>query len=118
MTYQIFLEQDQQEISRDDFISIESKVFLEKNGQIYIGGELVNETMRSLLRDQAENLKSTNLYEILNATIINESAQLALHQSGKSGDIKQDVLFAKALHHWNHVLKNMINALSKQEVTT
>lgn len=92
-----------------DFLDLESKVFLQKGESIYVGRELVNETMRSLLRDEAKNFKTTHLYEILNATITNEAANLALIQSSNYDHIQ----YAKALHHWNHVLKNMIHALSK-----
>lgn len=110
---QISSELDLLEKSKEDFLSLESKVFLQKGLNIYIGGELITEQMRGILRDQAQNFQTSNLYEILNATIINEASNLALLQSGKSGDIEQDVRFAKALHHWNYVLRNMINALAK-----
>ncbi len=86
---------------------------MQKGSQIYIGGELVTEQMRGILRDQAKTFQTTNLFEVINATIVTEASNLALLQSGKSGDIKEDVRFAKALYHWNHVMKNMINALAK-----
>lgn len=94
---------DQQKVSK-----FENLVFLEKNGQIYIGGELVTEQMRSLLRDQAKQLQSSNLYEIVNATIIDEGHRLFL-QSGNM----EHVQYAKALIYWNQVLAKMINALVK-----
>ncbi len=109
---QTSLNQDQLETS-PDFLSLESRVFLQKGNDIYIGKVLATEQMRSLLKDQAENFKTSNLFEIINATIIQEASDLALLQSGKSGSIEDDVRFAKALHHVNHVITNMINALSK-----
>lgn len=65
--------------------------------------------MRDTLRDQAKYLKTTNLLEIIDATITNEASNLALIQSANFDHVQ----YAKALHHWNHVLKNMIHALSK-----
>ncbi len=65
--------------------------------------------MRDILRDQAKYLKTTNLLEVLDATITNEAANLALIQSSNM----KHVQYAKALHHWNHVLKNMMHALAK-----
>lgn len=100
---QTFLSQDQEEISK-----FENLVFVEKNGQIYIGGELVTQQMRSLLRDQAKQLQSSNLYEIINATAINESFNL-FTQAGNM----EHVQYAKALIYWNKVMTKMINALVK-----
>lgn len=65
--------------------------------------------MRDTLRDQARYLKTTNLLEIIDATITNEASNLALIQSANFDHVQ----YAKALYHWNHVLKNMIHALSK-----
>jgi len=102
------LEQDQSEIP-PNFKTIESKVFLQQGDKIFIGKELVTEQMRAILRDQARYMKTTNLLEILDATITNEAANLALIQSANYDHVQ----YAKALHHWNHVLKNMIHALAK-----
>ena len=104
---QTSLESDQWEKSID-FLSIEQKVFKEDKGKIYIGGVLVSEQMRSLLRDQAKTFQTTNLFEIMNATIINEASNLLL-QSGNMEHLQ----YGKALHYWNKILKKMINALSK-----
>lgn len=92
-----------------DFKTLESKVFTVIGEKIYIGGELVTPQMRDTLRDQAKYLKTTNLLEIIDATITNEASNLALIQSANFDHVQ----YAKALHHWNHVLKNMIHALSK-----
>jgi len=88
---------------------IESKVFTQKGETIFIGGNAVTEQMRSLLRDQARTFQTSNLFEILDATIVNESADLALKQSANF----EHVQYAKALYHWNHVLKNIVHALAK-----
>lgn len=92
-----------------NFYSLESKVFLQKGENIYIGKQLVNNTMRSILRDQAEYIKTSNFYEILDATIINEAANLALIQSANYDHVQ----YAKALHYWNSIFKKMIIGLSK-----
>ena len=65
--------------------------------------------MRDLLREQAKYLQTSQLWETLNATITNEASNLALIQSTNF----DQVLSAKMLHHWNHVLKNMIYKLAK-----
>jgi len=101
-------DQGQQDQSNDSVVGLESLVFLEKNNVIYIGGEAVTEQMRSLLRDQAKQLQSSNLYEIINATAIDEAHKLFL-QSGNM----EHVQYAKALIYWNKVLVKMINALAK-----
>lgn len=97
------------EVSLVNIKSVESKVFTHKGDTIFIGGNAVTEQMRSLLRDQARTFQTSNLFEILDATIVNESADLALRQSANF----EHVQYAKALYHWNHVLKNVVHALAK-----
>lgn len=91
-----------------NFIELEGKIFKQEGNNIYIGGEIVSETMRSILRDQAKNFQTTNLFEILNATITNEASNLLL-QSGNMEHLQ----YGKALHYWNKILKKTINALAK-----
>ena len=102
-------EETQEPLGLTNFLELENKVFKQKGSNIYIGGVLVDEQMRGILRDQAKSFQTTNLYEILNATITNEAATLALIQSATF----EHVQYAKALHHWNHVLRNLIHALAK-----
>lgn len=106
--YQKHLELDQ---SREqiNFSSIQNRVFREENGQIYIGNEKITQEMRDLLREQAKYLKTSQIIDLLDATIINESSNLALIQSTNFAHVE----FAKALYHWNIVFKNMILILSK-----
>lgn len=92
------------------FLDFQSFVFDEKGGDIYIGGEKIPENIRSVLRDEAENLKTTRIWEIMNASILNEAYNLALIQS-KNFD---EVQFAKALKHWSHFMINVIYNLSKK----
>lgn len=66
--------------------------------------------IRSLLRDEAKNLQNTRLWEILNASVINEAYNLALIQSKDFNNVQ----FAKALKHWNHFMLNAIYLLSKE----
>lgn len=101
-------DQVQQEQLKDSIVGLESLVFVEKNNVIYIGGEAITEQMRSLLRDQAKQLQSSNLYEIINATATDEAHRLFL-QSGNMDHVQ----YAKALIYWNKVLVKMINALAK-----
>lgn len=92
-----------------NFNSIESKIFTEYKGNIYIGKEKIKPDVKELLSDQARWLKSSQLYEVLKATIINESMQMALVQS-KEWD---HVLSAKMLWHWQFVLDNMVLSLTR-----
>lgn len=92
-----------------DFVSLKTRIFEQVGSNIYIGGILVDGQNRDILRDQAKNFQTTQLFEILDATITNEAANLALIQSSNYDHVQ----YAKALHHWNFVLKNMINALAK-----
>ena len=92
-----------------DFPTVEKRVFTEKDGVLYIGKVALPQQMRDLLREQAKYLQTSNLWELLDSTITNEAAHLALVQSTNF----EHVQFAKALHHWNFVFKNMIDTLAK-----
>lgn len=91
-----------------NFNSIESRVFTEYKGNVYIGKDKIKPDMRELLSDQAKWLKTSQLYEVLRATILNEASQLALIQS-KEWD---HVISAKMLYHWQFVLDNLIKKLT------
>src|ERR1035437_2729131 len=86
------------------FLSLESKVFTEHKGKIYIGKEEIKPELLAILKEQAKYLESSQIYEILNATIINEANNMALIQSTEW----EHILSAKMLHHWNYVLRNMV----------
>jgi hypothetical protein len=88
---------------------IEDKIFLvDKTGKVFIGGDEVKADMLDVLRTQAYNLKSSELYEVFRATIINEAYNLALKQSANFDNVQ----FAKALYHWEYVLDNILLKLS------
>lgn len=92
-----------------NFKDIESKVFTEVKGKIYIGQEEIKPELLEVLKEQARYLSTSQLYDILNATIVNETSNLALIQSKDFDQVR----FAKALHHWNFVLRNMVSRLTK-----
>ena len=92
-----------------DFSTIEKRIFSNYGGKSYIGGVEVTEQIRSLLREQARYINSSQLLELLNATITNEAGNLALVQSSTF----EQVQFAKALHHWNFVLRSMLTKLAE-----
>lgn len=104
--FQTSLSQDRQEEFNISYL--ESKVFFEKSGEIYIGGEKITPQMRDILRDQAKQLQSSNLYEIINATVKDESFKL-FSQAGTLEHLQ----YAKALLYWNKVLLKLVNALVK-----
>ena len=104
MTSQHILKLDELDIS-----IAETRIFAERAGKFFIGGVEIDTQTRELLRDQAQYLQTSHLWEILDATITNESAKLALIQSTDFDQVRS----AKMLYHWNHVLKNMIHLLAK-----
>jgi hypothetical protein len=91
------------------FTSLESKIFTENKGKIYIGKEEIKPKMKEILKSQAQIFQTSHLYEILRATIINESYDIALRQSKDFDEVK----FAKALYHWQYVLDNLLSMLTK-----
>ena len=97
------------EESLPSFSEIGSKVFSEKGGVVYIGGEAVTPSIRSLLRDQAKSFQTTQLWEIMNASTTDEAYKLALIQSTDFDQVKS----AKMLHHWGHFMRNIIHVLAK-----
>lgn len=93
----------------DNFEKLSTRVFEVKKGTIYIGGEEIRPDVLVVLKEQARYLSTSQFYDILKSTIINESSELALKQSTKW----EDVEFAKALYHIQYVLNNMITQLTK-----
>jgi hypothetical protein len=92
-----------------DFSKTSKRIFSENKGVFYIGGLEINEQMRNILREQSNYILTSQIFEVLDATIVNESASLALLQSTNY----EHVQFAKALFHWNSVLKKMLLKLGK-----
>ena len=58
---------------------------------------------------QGNPSETSQLFEIINATIMNESNELALIQSANFAHVEN----AKMLYHWGFVFKNMIKKLAK-----
>lgn len=106
-TFQISLNQDQKEISVD-LTSLQTRIFEEKGGNIYIGGEKVTDQVRSLLRDQARIFNASDLAQIIHATVLDESFSLYT-QSGNM----EHVQYVKALVYWDKVMRKLVNALAK-----
>ena len=93
------------------FLDVESRVFTKVGQDIYIGRDKIDAQLRSVLRDEAINLQTTRLWEILNASVINESYLWAL-------DLSEDftlVQSAKMLKHWSFKMMEIINALAKKD---
>ena len=93
----------------ENLINLLGRIYKEENGKILIGGEEIKADIRSLLKDQAKYIETSQFYEILNATIINEAFNLGVLQS-KDFD---NVQFGKALVYTNNIIKKMIKGLSK-----
>lgn len=92
-----------------DFRVVQQRVFASTGSRIFIGQHELTADMRDALRDQAKNLETSQLWEILSASITQEAANLALIQSQNF----EQVQFAKALHHWRHFMQNVIHTLAK-----
>lgn len=99
---------DQLEKSRT-FLEAKKNIFSEQNGEIYIGGERISPQIRELLRDQSKNFQTTQLWEILQASILNEAYNLALVQSQNFDHVQ----FAKALSHWGKFMERVLIKLAK-----
>jgi hypothetical protein len=64
-----------------DFSTVESRIFTQENGKFFIGGVEITPQVKDLLKEQARYIQSSQLFELLNATIVNEAGNLALVQS-------------------------------------
>lgn len=93
-----------------NLVELSKSVFDDNKGKLFIGGQEIPEHLRGALRDEADYLFKSRFYELLNATIINEAAAIALIKS----ENMEHVFSAKQLYHWNHVMKNMMIALAKR----
>ena len=94
---------------QSEILLIKDRIFQKEGTEIYIGGEKITPTLRDVLKSQSESLKTSQLWEVIESTIINEANSLALVQSQNW----EHVLSAKQLYHWQHMVKNIIHTLSK-----
>jgi hypothetical protein len=92
-----------------EFNKIAPKVFAVQGDKVFLGGEEVTPQIKSILADQAHNLLTSQLWEILYSSIVNEAYDISLRQSTDFNH----VLSAKMLHHWAHYTKNIIIKLAK-----
>jgi len=92
-----------------DLVKLEKNIFEAKNGKIFIGREEIKPELLDVLRTQAHNFKTSELYDTFHATLLNESYDLALNQSQNWDHVQ----FAKALKHMVFVLDNMLLKLKK-----
>lgn len=92
-----------------DLARIQARVFRVAGNKVFIGGQELTPDIRGLLRDQSKYIITSQLWEVFNAAIINESADLALVQS----EDWEHIIAAKMLHHWGHVFRNALYVLAK-----
>lgn len=95
-----------------DFKALEERVFKkdEKTGVISIGGKPLTVEMSGLYKDQAANLLTTQLWEVIEATVVSEAFSLSL----KSSLNWEHVQFAKALDYWHTIVSKTLVTLAKQ----
>lgn len=93
-----------------DLVALQGRIFKqdEKTKVLTIGGFAIKQDIRELLKEQADTHLRTELFEIIQATIVNEAARLAL----QSNTIEH-TQFAKALHYWNTVVEKLLTTLSQ-----
>ena len=101
-------ESDQSQTSVN-FTEIEARVFTQVGEDFYIGREKVDASLRSVLRDEARYIQNSRIWELMNASALNEAYHLALIKSTEY----EHVRFAKALKHWSHFMVNVLHKLSK-----
>ena len=105
-------QQDQDQLEGSiSFTDIEKHIFSKIGSDIYIGKDKVQPALRSLLRDESKKIQAMRLWDVLNASIINEAYDLALRQSQNF----EQVQFAKALRHWSHFMMNVLHILAKND---
>lgn len=96
------------EEKQDNLINTEKTVFSEKEGKVFLGGAEIKPEILSILKDQAKYIKTSQLWDILHSTIINESARLAWESQNWD-----NVQYSKALKYWDTVFRNILNKLDK-----
>ncbi len=106
----VVLYQPMQEDFQPKFNKLNKNIFEIKGKDILIGGEIIKPEFLGILKEQAQYLSTSQLYEVYIDTLQNEAMNLSLIQSKDW----EDVQFAKALWHCVFVLENMVNGLKKQ----
>lgn len=92
----------------DSLTNLEKKIYRESEGRVFIGGEEVKPEILSLLKEQARYIESSQFWEVLHATLINESVRAAWES--KNWDAVQ---YSKALKYTDTIIRNMIRGLTK-----
>lgn len=89
-----------------DFHTLSLRVFDAE--KMTIGGMPITPQMKDLYKEQARYLLTSNIWEVIEATVISEAGNLAL----KSSADWQHVQFAKALDYWHTIVAKMLRQLS------
>lgn len=93
-----------------NFKNLEKRIYEEYMGKLYIGHEEITPQVREVLREQAQYILTSNFWEIVEATMINEASQLALMQSQEW----DHVLSAKQLYYFVKIFRKMLYTLAKK----
>ena len=92
-----------------DYAALAARVFLQEKGKIFIGGEEMRPEFRNTLRDQADYILRSDIFELFQATLYNEAARLALQSTSD-----QQLQFAKALKYLNDTMRKIYTELAKK----
>lgn len=87
----------------------EQRVFRQQTDGLYIGTDKIDNVLRSVLRDEAVYILNSRIWEVLNATIVNEASSLALKNSMNW----DHVLSAKQLYYWQQAMEKIIKKLAQ-----
>ena len=93
----------------DKITELEKLIFTEDKGKIYLGGEEIQPQILQVLKEEAKYIVKSQLFEVINATVTNESFNLGIGQSKDWNNVE----YAKALYYWGKVFNKIINKFSK-----
>jgi len=88
---------------------IEKDLFSEEKGKILIGGEEPTDQLLQSLKNDAEYILRSRLWEILIVSAREETVKMFLQSSNM-----EHVQFGKALRHWTNFMSSIIIKLGKK----
>ena len=86
----------------------EENLYRETPNGLYIGHNKIDDNFRRVLKDEANYILRSRIWEVLNDTVANEAAQLALQHSLNW----EHVLSAKQLYYWQQAMSKIMQKLA------
>lgn len=88
---------------------VEKRVFSIGEGGFLVGGKKLTPEVRDILREQAKYFQTSQLWEILNSSTLNEALNTGFFQSKDFSHTE----FGKAMWHYSAFIRNIILQLAK-----